>query len=136
MVYLIITSFLYSCIPFCVLSCTGICFHFCLVRHILWQVAKLATGNLLYRFYAFTLLLFYAFKTLCFYSKPLVCKPDFLLCLDTFFTTCTKIIRQIKQLICPLIAVWQCLAFKGSVWHCYTVQCFRKQGFTLYNDFY
>ncbi len=85
---------------------------------------------------ALPLLCFYTFKTLCFYSKLPVCKPDFLFCLNTFFTTCPKTIRQIKRMICPLIAVWQCLAFKGSVWHCYTIQCFRKQGFTLYNDFY
>jgi len=60
-VYLNIPSFQYSSIAFWVFYCAGIYFHFCLIRHNLWQVTNLAKGKLLYRFYAFTLLKPYAF---------------------------------------------------------------------------
>lgn len=86
---------------------------------------------MLYRFYAFTLLWFYTFKTLRFYFKLPACKPDFFSCLNTFFTSCTKTVRQIKRLIYPPWEVWQCLAFEGSVCPGITLQYSLKEVFTL-----
>ena len=74
-------------------------FIFALLGPFFGKWKNLQQVNCFTAFMFFTLLLFYAFKTLCFYSKLSVCKPDFLFCLDTFFTTCTKILRQIKRLI-------------------------------------
>jgi len=89
----------YYLIPIFLYSLLGTVLHRYLLSFLPFQVHSLASGKTCSRQIALLLLLFYAFKTLCFYSRRPVCKPDFLIFLDTFFIACTKIIRQIKRLI-------------------------------------
>jgi len=35
-----------------------------------------------------------------------------------------------------IVRLWHCLAVRGTVWLCGSVQRYREQGFTLYCDFY
>lgn len=44
--------------------------------------------------------------------------------------------RQRTDQFHSIVCLWHCLAIRGTVWHCGTVQRYRKQGFTLYCDFY
>lgn len=66
-------------------------------------------------FYIFTFLQFYSFKTVCFYSKLPVLKPNLFPSPNTFFTACTKTIRQIKRSILLMIDAGRCLALRESV---------------------
>src|SRR5690606_12175397 len=106
----------YSFVPIFLRCFSGISLYIFLLSLQPCQAYFFANGKLYKWQNALPLLCFYTFIALCFYSKLPVYKPDFLLCLNTFFTPCLKTIRQIKRMIDLPIDMWQCLAFKSSVW--------------------